>query len=143
MPAKKPDDFCESCGQYIGPYPHPLSKVLVRGLRKMYLTSGTSFGKRPKGDLALTDSEYGNLPKLQYWLVMERLWRPELNSFARGWWRVTEYGEQFLQGRVSLFQKAITVLNEFQRYEGRRVYLDEIDTVCWTWEDYVRERGTG
>lgn len=143
MPAKHPDDFCPTCGSYTGPYEHGISKMLISALRKVYDHAGTSWTTRKEIEGGLTNNEWSNFQKLFYWTLVEREWDPVTQRFVRGKYRVSEYGEAFLQGRVAIREKAISQGGDSVGTKGELVYAHQVDVGCWEYEDYVQTRGTG
>lgn len=143
MAAKQPEDFCPTCGHYIGEYRHGMSKVLISGLTLMVDNFGLEFASRKQIEQVMNRNQDTNLQKLKHWLFVEKMWDPEKHRVVRGFWRATQAGADFVNGKARAYETAVSLDDDFVRYEGGLVYAHEVEPSCWDRDDYLRERGSG
>lgn len=128
----KPECFCEACGAKVVEYRHRLNAPLVNALGKLYLAGGEAH----KNDLRLTTTQYGNFQKLRYWFLVEMV-RDEDGHVYSGVWRLTERGQDFVEGRITIPETVWTFRGEHLRYEGSDVsFADVHDNGVERAEDY-------
>ena len=78
-------------------YKHRLNKGICEGLLKLYNRQD----RCKLGDLGLTNSQYSNFQKLQYWKLAERV---ESEDECGGIWQITQRGIDFVEGGEELAQ---------------------------------------
>lgn len=104
---------CPCCGQLVKQYHRPINAGMAHSLITMYRTAGRDWQHIPT-TIGGHSREEG---KLRYWgLIEEQLERREDGGRA-GWWRVTELGEQWILGQV-------TVPSHVVIYNGRCRWLE-------------------
>lgn len=143
MAAKQPEDFCPTCGHYIGEYRHGMSKVLVAGLQLMVDNFGVEYASRKQIEQVMNRNQDTNLQKLKHWLLVEKKWDPERQRIVRGYWRATPAGVDFLNGKTRVFETAVSQDDDFVRFEGKLIYAHEVEPTCWDRDDYLITRGSG
>ena len=124
--------ICPHCQGKMVEYRHGLSKGLVRGLAK--------FAKRGRGTVNLNDchltlTERTNFYKLKYWGLVEKASTNERG----GEWKMTALGWDFVCGNISLRNRVWSYRGDFVRFDGMRIYIQEV-TDGWKYRpDYARE----
>lgn len=125
---------CPHCGAAMVEHKHSLSKGLVEGLRKLHLRGGPVNIKH----LQLTRNQWDNFYKLRYWGLAEKHFDAEGNREA-GVWKVTQKGHGFMEGSVSVAKTVWSYRGEFRRFDGREVFVGDIDEGYRERPDYARD----
>jgi hypothetical protein len=117
---------CPCCHQFAKMYRRTINGAMVRALANLYKAGGGSaFGY---GHLPDMDPSKGDAAKLVYWDLIEEERGVREDGGRAGYWRVTELGEEFLQGTIKLPKHA-------RVYDQRLFGLDDTETVtihdCW------------
>lgn len=90
---------CPCCDQYAKVYKRMIGDAMARGIMAMYREHGTEFGYLPD-----VRRKYGLQNKaeslLRYWGLIEERPARRTDGGHTGWWRVTEFGERFVLGKV-------------------------------------------
>jgi hypothetical protein len=69
------------------------------------------------GDMGLTNSEYSNFPKLEYW---------DLVSKVEGGWKMTEAGSEFLRGRRTIHKSVWTYRGKVIGFDGKMITFRDV-----------------
>ncbi len=126
---------CPHCDAKMVEYKHSLSKSLARVLYRIsqHLDANREFHV---GSCNLTNSQINNLQKLRYWGIIEKRADEKRKG---GYWRVTDVGLWFMEGRTVLRKYVWTYRGEFVRFDGPQVLISEL-TDGWKYRpDYARE----
>lgn len=93
--------YCEACGAKMIAYKKKLNKPICSAMIKIYKKLGANqFGDIAKLD-NLSHQQKCNFQVLEYWGMMKRP-SPEDKTARGGWWAVTDLGEKFIKGEVSM-----------------------------------------
>ncbi len=112
---------CPTCGAKTVSYKHSLSKVLMKGFRKVLECSGV-FGRFDIANCNLTYSERENLRKLQYWGLIKKA-----GDKARGGrWQVTALGLDFACGHMHLPYTVRTYRGDVLGFSGDDVSIEDV-----------------
>lgn len=95
---------CPCCGQYAKVYRRRLNAGMVRSLLRMYAAGGTG---RYVHTPTLLGGKRGEEARLSYWGFTRESVDPRADGGRRGWWRVTERGELFLNGDITVPSHAL------------------------------------
>lgn len=134
--SKHQEHFCPFCRTEIRRYRFALNSGLLLYLQQLYNVGGTG----ETSSMGLTASQYTNYTKLQHWGLIEPMLETERQNAARGWWRITPRGEDFVKGLVSLPRGIHTVEGVFDGYtdEDDAVYIYDVLTTAWRIrQDYI------
>lgn len=112
---------CPACGQFAKVYRRSINSSMARSL----ITLWNSAGLRPAYLPDVVGSRSREESKLRYWgLVVEApLARPD--GGHAGWWKVTNLGADWVQGRVKVPKYAYIYNGERQRLAGTPVGIDD------------------
>ncbi|NIQ00980.1 MAG: hypothetical protein GWM98_11625 [Nitrospinaceae bacterium] len=91
-------------------------------VRKNYYEAG---GPAKMDDLGLTYPQRTNSQKLRYWGLAAPVLDGE-KKHKRGWWQITEKGSRFARRETSIYKTVVMKNNEFQRWEGDLVFIDQV-----------------
>lgn len=119
--------YCDHCGASIRHYRHNLNKGMVAGLVALMKLGGCG-GLR---QMRLTISQHNNFQKLRYWGLIESI----KGTYD---WRITEVGKSFLQGKIRVHKNVITFRGETVSFEGKAIYINEIDSGYKLPEEWAR-----
>lgn len=86
---------CPGCGHLITAYTLPFNRGLARAFLKFADAALKSMGPVDKGQLGLTNSEYGNFQNLRHFGIIQQ------EAKGKGWY-FTERGVRFLNGEITL-----------------------------------------
>lgn len=111
---------CECCGAKIIEYKNTLNKGMVEALKKVYSLGGKA---HLQNDLVLTKNQYNNFQKLQYFDLVKKHYNDDLERVS-GVWDVTQRGENFLLGKISVNLNSIVYRNVRKEYTGEKVFVD-------------------
>jgi hypothetical protein len=105
---------CPCCDQYARVYRRRLNASMVRALLCMYVEAGTTdYVHTP----TLLAGKRGEEARLSYWSLIRESDGERTDGGRRGWWRVTDRGELFLNGDITVPSHALV-------YNGRCLQLD-------------------
>lgn len=112
---------CEHCGSKAVEYTFSFNKGLATFLVRLY-----EEGKPARTDtLGLTYSQRTNSQKLRYWGLAAPVVNEEAKKKA-GWWEITDRGKAFVEGKMRIRRKVVMCRNQFVRYEGSLIGIDEV-----------------
>lgn len=110
---------CPCCNQYVKVYRRKLTTMTAQALVLMYRQAGEGWVNLP----ALLGRKQADEAKARYWgLIQESEDVRDDGSKRAGWWRLTELGVRFVQGRARVPKYALI-------YNSQLVYLDLGETV--------------
>ena len=112
--------ICHTCGHKSVEYTFTFNQGLAAFLWALFRAGGPC----KTDSLNLTYSQRTNSQKLRYW----DLARPHMNEESAkkaGWWEITEYGRNFVLGKMTIVKKVVMRNNEFVRYEGKRIRFED------------------
>jgi len=90
--------ICPCCGQFAKVYDRQINTGMARSLWRMFHHSGREWQHIPT-TIGARSREEG---KLAYWGLVEESAEPRGDGGRAGWWRVTQRGVYFLQGKIRL-----------------------------------------
>lgn len=98
--------------------PEHLTAVLVRVLE--YVVDAWPEPASSGGALiTVSGPAYAYISKLRYWDLVAKADRPEgADPKLKGWWKITNTGIAFLEGRLKVYPVAWVFRNKVLRYEG-------------------------
>lgn len=99
---------CPCCGQLAKVYKRKINSGMARSLIAMYQAGGTNWVHLPT-QVGSRSREEG---KLRYWGLVEEELERRPDGGRQGYWRVTELGELFIQGKTRVYKYA-------RIYDGR------------------------
>lgn len=100
---------CPCCDQHVRVYRRRLNASMVRALLTMYRAGGVNeYVHTP----TLLAGKRGEEARLSYWQLTQESDGTRTDGGRRGWWRVTQRGELFLSGHI-------TVMSHVLVYNGR------------------------
>ena len=129
-------EFCSQCGATITEYKHSLGKGLLRALVKFAKHASSRGAAVNLNDCNMNLSERTNFYKLKYWGLLEKA----SDNERGGEWVMLPIGWAFVEGRIEMRKLVWSYRGEFVRFDGERVYIQDV-TDGWKYRpDYVRER---
>lgn len=128
------DAFCECCGAKTVKYRHTINKWMVDSLHKLFMAEG----KEHIRNLGLTQSQFNNFQKLQYWKLIERV--AFEGQVVKGVWSITDHGRNFITRGAPITKSVWTYRGHFDSFEGDTVFFKDIhETKVKQSEDYWEE----
>lgn len=125
---------CPHCNATMTEYKHSLSKALLRCLVKLAKAGRGDFNLN---ELGMNYNQQSNFQKMRYWGLVEKA---DPTCMKGGKWRMTDLGWSFVEGHTQLRKSAWSYRGEFVRFDGDRVYIQDL-TEGWKYRpDYARER---
>lgn len=115
---------CPCCTQFAKEYRRKLNSGMAFALVRMYQLHGTSWQDKTitlKGAAAAARDE----SLLRHWGLLEEDKRTRADGGHAGWWRVTDLGEQFIQGRVKVRSHVVLYDNRFRGLNGFEVTIEQ------------------
>lgn len=131
MPDKKA--ICFNCGAKMVEYKFGLNKGLCRVLWKIAQLSMDDWVFIR--DCKLTNSMYGNQPKLDHWGFTQR----DRTEEKGGKVRLTDKGRKFLMGECTASKYVVTYRNDVVRYEGPQLLITDV-TDGWAYIPEYKEQ---
>lgn len=86
-----------------------------------------------QGDLALTNTEFGNYQKLRYWGLIAK-YKDENGHHEKGFWLLTRNGALFLKNQLSIHKSIKTQDNHVIERDIEEIKISDI------WKDYHQEK---
>ena len=133
---------CECCGVASTVSIHHLNQTTVRLMAEILYPgwpSAVEITEALRRAHGMNHSHYTNSTKLQHWgLVAPHITHD--NKHRRGWWKITQKGRDFVQGRISLARVAVTVNMKLLRYEGETVFYSELGPDLKMHGDYAEDK---
>ena len=112
---------CPHCGASMAEYRFGLNTGLIGVLRKLYDYESEIGGPAKMDDLGLSYAQRTNSQKLAYWNLAHRE-----HDVKAGYWKITETGQRFIEGRERLHKYVWTYRGEVQRFDGDFVRITDI-----------------
>lgn len=110
--------ICPCCDQYARVYRRRLNVPMVRALMRMYVAAGTrEYVHTP----TLLGGRRGEEARLSYWQLTKESDGTRTDGGRRGWWRVTERGELFLNGEITVPSHALVYNGQCLRLDGEPI----------------------
>lgn len=114
------DLFCECCGAKTVKYKHTINKWMVDSLYQLFMAGGKEHVK----NLNLSQSQFNNFQKLQYWKLTEKVaFNGEL---VKGVWSITDHGRNFITRGAPITKSVWTYRNKFVSFEGDTIFFKDI-----------------
>lgn len=110
---------CQCCGAKLVEYTHSFSKGLAQSL---FLMSGRRDGVNISS-IIKSHTMLSNFQKLRYWGLVERV---NKDSEKGGDWRITELGQNFLDGKSVIFKKVTTYRANVRAFTGEQITFDKV-----------------
>jgi hypothetical protein len=110
---------CPCCGQFAKIYKRTVNSGMARSLITMYKASGREWQHVP----TTTDRASREEGKLAYWGLLEESEEVRTDGGRAGWWRVTEDGEKFVKGCLSIPKYAYVYNGEVVKLGGDKVFI--------------------
>ncbi len=131
-------DVCPVCDQHFKIYRRKINASMARSLIRMYRVGGTDYIHLPT-TVGSRSREEG---KLRYWGLVEeeRVLRPD--GGRAGYWRVTELGAQFVEGKVTVPQYAEIYQTECLGLTGDQVSIQDALGDPFVYSELMGERAT-
>lgn len=116
---------CPCCRQYAKMYRRKVNSSMARGLIEMYRAYGLRYGnlqevRRKRG---ATDNREES--KLRYWGLVEEDLHPRDDGGRSGFWRVTERGESWVNGCITIPKYAYLYDGECMSVSGDPVDIHD------------------
>ena len=113
---------CPCCGQLARRQRRKVTSSMVYMLGKMYQTAGTDYVhlhslRDPRSSMDTT--------VMKYWGLIAEDDRRREDGGRGGYWRVTHFGERFLQGKATISKYAWVFNDAVHRYEGPNVNIHD------------------
>lgn len=114
---------CPLCHQRAQTYRRKLNTGQVRGLITMWHVYGRQWGHLPStATLARLGGEFA---RLRYWGLVEEATDPRPDGGRAGWWRITDRGQRFVLGQLTVPTYAKIYNNKVQGFEGPHVNIKQ------------------
>lgn len=114
---------CPCCDQMVKIYRRQVYAEMAKFLTQIYRGAGREWCHTPS---LVPELRGGDTAKLVHWGLIESMpGEREDGSKRTGWWRVTEKGEQWLHGRVSIPKYALIYNGEFLGFDGGPVTIHD------------------
>ena len=114
---------CPLCRQWSQRYKRTIGADMVRALIKLWIAGGRD--ARNEAHLPAIYARGGDTAKLRYWGLIEELPEVREDGGHAGWWRVTEKGQAFLLGQITVPKYAKVYDGHCQRLDGKQVSVDQ------------------
>lgn len=116
---------CPCCTQFAKVYRRRINSTQARALAIIYRERGRNWAHLPSLRMKLAPHHSNEEPKLRYWGLLEEeaLVRPD--GGRAGWWRVTDLGEQWVQGLVAIPKYVCIFDSRPLRLEGEPVHIQD------------------
>lgn len=111
---------CPLCGQHAKMYKRKINSGMAKSLIHMYRIAGT--GWVHVSAIGAHSREEG---KLAYWGLLEEQKASGTHGGRAGYWRVTDKGEAFLLGKISVPKYAKVYDGRVFGFEGDRVVIED------------------
>jgi len=120
---------CPTCGQLCQDRPRSITNQMARALEMMYRKGGTTRWVKRTSLLRRVGQRGGDDAKLALWDLIETPTAddPSPDGKFSGWARVTEKGEQFILGDISIPRVAWVFNRELLEFEGPDILFAD----CW------------
>jgi hypothetical protein len=93
---------CPCCTQLVKLYKRKINSTQARALILMFRECGRGWGHLPSLRTHLAPYHSNEEPKLRYWGLLEEEKAVRPDGGRSGWWRVTEAGEAWITGEITV-----------------------------------------
>lgn len=124
---------CPLCGQHAKLYRRKVNTGMAVSLIKMYRINKTGWVHVPTSVGAKSREE----GKLRYWNLVEEQPGKGLHGGRAGYWRVTEFGEQFLRGQAQIPLYAIIYNGKVLNHEGKLIGIRDALGTGFNYDDLM------
>jgi len=114
---------CPTCGHTSITYRFGFNKALATFLIALYEAGGPV----KTDSLGLTYAQRTNSQKLRYWGLAVPYMVPGESTTKRGWWQITAFGKEFVEGRISIPRFAYTKDGDVVKHDGKVIYFSEVE----------------
>ncbi len=128
--SSRKETVCQTCGALSVEYHLPFWKTSARMLIKIYQAARLS--PYHPGHIGLRFSQQANQHKMRFWGVIVKDEKP-------GFWRVTELGRDFVEGRAKIPSYVVVCRNELIEVSPVEHYIHEIIGSIPSREFYVEQ----
>ena len=131
---------CPLCDQTAKIYRRRINNRQARAIVILYRSHRKSWGHVPTLDPTLS-GDGGMIAFLRYWGLVEELQEKRPDGGRAGFWRVTDLGEQFVLGRVSVPKYALIYNTQCLGLEGEGVMLDDCFSQRFDFDQLMSDSG--
>jgi len=130
--SSREEAVCDHCGSLIVTYKRVFNKGLARALWKAKKYGGAK--QFNVADIKLANAEYAEFPKVKYWGLTEPV---KIDGDRKaGVHRITDFGLDFLYGKVSIPKYVFVRKKEVVGESKERVYFKDVTAGYEYSEDY-------
>ncbi len=123
MEFQTPDEkICHACGAKTIEYPYRFDSTLKGFLVKL----ARAGGKAHKDSLDLTHSQYGQAHRIKYWKLARMVDEGGIEVIKGGLWELTDLGDAFVNGEVTIRKVAMVMRNQVTRYAGDTIHIEDV-----------------
>lgn len=112
---------CPCCGQRVQLYRRSLNRAMVRALTDIYRAAGRDWVR-----IADIVGKRADEAKLVHWGLLEEQYGRREDGGRKGTWRVTEKGERFLRGEISVPRYVLLYNSKFRDFEGPDITVTKV-----------------
>lgn len=124
---------CPLCGQHAQLYRRKINAGMAHSLIRMYRINGTGWVHVPTSVGAKSREE----GKLAYWRLVEEQAGKGIHGGRAGYWRVTEFGEQFLRNQAQVPTYALVYNGRVMGHEGAMVSIRDALGTKFNYDDLM------
>lgn len=107
---------CPTCGQRVQFYKRRLNASMAETLIKVYKLTRSRPERTAHVDEFRPENGNGDYAKLRFWGLLEPLSRRNNEGNASGAWRITPYGELFVEGTAQAWSHMLVFNNQAYGY---------------------------
>lgn len=116
---------CPLCKQFAKVYRRKINSTQARALIIIHRQCGTDWAYLPSLRMALAPHHSNEEPKLRYWGLLEERPINRGDGGRAGEWRVTELGQRFVKGEVTVQKYARIYNGHCLGFVGERISIRE------------------
>jgi hypothetical protein len=113
---------CPTCGQFAKVYKRSINAGMAKSLITMYLAGAADDYIYIPDAVGARSREEG---KLRYWGLVEEAQTPRPDGGRAGWWKLTDRGVLFVNGKRSVMKYAHVYDGEVVGYSGSQVTIQD------------------
>jgi hypothetical protein len=118
--------YCKSCGQYVKVYKRKITSAMAYALILIYKKNQKDYNYFHVEDylksLNIPSTIRGDFPKLRFWGLIEKITGRRADGNKRvGFYRITDKGKNFINGKVSVKKFCLIYNNKSQGFIGEDV----------------------
>jgi hypothetical protein len=113
---------CPCCGQFVKLYKRKFGSVMARTLIRLY-NMPTTYNHVKDIVKGISDTGTNDFSKMKYWGLIEEMPNDDSGKKNSGYWMITEKGEKFALGQISIPSHAFVYNSMLQGFSNTQTNI--------------------